>query len=74
MYICRAKLYKRTMIIVINVLNLDIQAFGTMQMAGKTFGLSSYQVSNRIKTGKLLNKEFKFVHVELVKDRNKARK
>jgi len=62
------------MIIVINVHNLDVQAFGSMKIAGKTFGLSSYQVSNRIKTGKLLNKEFKFIQVELIKDRNKARK
>lgn len=62
------------MIIVINVLNLDIQAFGTMQIAGKNFGLSSYQVSNRIKSGKLLKKEFKFVQVDLIKDRNKSRK
>jgi len=62
------------MIIVINVHTLDIQAFGTMQIAGKNFGLSSYQVSNRVKSGKLLKKEFKFVQVELTKDRNKARK
>jgi hypothetical protein len=45
-----------------------------MQIAGKNFGLSSYQVSNKIKSGKLLNKEFKFSQVELIKDRNKARK
>ena len=62
------------MIIVINVHNLDVQSFGTMKIAGKNFGLSSYKVSNRIKSGKLLNKEFKFIQVELIKDRNKARK
>jgi hypothetical protein len=62
------------MIIVLNTINLDVQAFGTMQIAGKNFGLSSYQVSNRIKSGKILNKEFKFMQVDLIKDRNKSRK
>ena len=62
------------MIIAINVHNLDVQAFSTLRIAGKNFGLSSYQVSNRIKSGKLLNKEIKFSQVNLIKDRNKARK
>lgn len=62
------------MIVVINVHNLDVQVFSTLRIAGKNFGLSSYQVSNRIKSGKLLNKEYKFTQVDLIKDRNKARK
>ena len=62
------------MIVVINTEELTAEIHSTLTGAAKYYGLSTYQIINRIKTGKLHLNTLKFSQSEVIINRKLARK
>ena len=62
------------MIIALNTEDLTVELHSTLSGAALFYGLSSYQIANRIKTGKLHLKKIKFLQSDVIINRKLRRK